>query len=103
LSQEEIGKGIISDPVECTFPAPKSKKTKKKSNIKADVGEDDDEDASDGESKAKKAKAKPRKKARKVLDEEKDLASGSEEDDVVDEVMTLTELKVVRTQKGSGR
>jgi hypothetical protein len=76
----------MSEPVECTFPAPKSKKTKKKSNVKVDVDAEDDEDASDGESKPKKAKAKPRKNARKNLDEEKDLASGSEMEDVGDEV-----------------
>lgn len=81
LSSDDIEKGTLADPVECTFPAPKAKKTKKKATIddEEDEGEDEDEDGKP--STTKKAKPKPRKKTKKPLDEEKDIVPASESDD----------------------
>lgn len=87
LSQDDIEKGSVAEPVECTFPAPKVKKGKKKAEVDED---DDDIDDDGGTSKkkattTKKAKAAPKKKAKKSIDEEKDIPSdsGSEDEDLL--------------------
>jgi hypothetical protein len=87
MSQADIEMGSVAEPVECTFPAPKSKKGKKKAEI--DEENDDDDDNSDKPKKkattSKKAKAAPKKKIKKLIDEEKDIPSdsGSEDEDLL--------------------
>jgi len=86
MSQADIEMGSVSEPVECTFPAPKVKKGKKKAEID---DEDEDDDDNSGKPKkattSKKAKAAPKKRVKKPLDEEKDIPSdsGSENEDLL--------------------
>jgi hypothetical protein len=85
LSQDDIEKGTLSEPIECTFPAPKAKKSKRKGDPEPTGGE---EDGKGKASMSKKGRAKPVKKVKKPVDEEKDIApaSGSdEEDDFIDD------------------
>lgn len=84
LSQDDIETGTFSDPVECTFPAPKVKKGKKKPEAKDEEEEEDNEAASGKPKKkgtlSKKANAAPKRKAKKPIDEEKDIPSDSEDE-----------------------
>jgi hypothetical protein len=78
LSQDDIEKGSTSEPVECTFPAPKAKKGKKKAETEQE--DDDHDDGTKAKKKtttAKKSKATSRKKSKKSIDEEKDIPSDS--------------------------
>jgi hypothetical protein len=79
MSEAEIEMGSFAEPVECTFPAPKAKKGKKKAEI--DEENDDGDDNSGNPKKtttSKKAKAASTKKAKKPIDEEKDIPSDSD-------------------------
>jgi len=86
LSQDDIEKGTLAEPIECTFPAPKPKKGKKKAEV-----DEEDEDGRSGKAKkktpiSKKAKAPSGKKSKKPLDDEKDIPSnsGSENEDLLE-------------------
>jgi hypothetical protein len=87
LSQADIEMGTFSEPVECTFLAPKVKKGKKKAEAE-EANEDDDDNSGKPKKKgttSKKAKAAPKKKLKKPMDEEKDIPSdsGSEDEDLL--------------------
>lgn len=85
FSQKDIEEGSLAPVIEYTFPAPKARKGKKKAAKDEDDGEDDSE-GQDGEGESKPAKKKRAakdkgKQANKKMDEEKDTALGSDEDE----------------------
>jgi hypothetical protein len=88
LSRAEIENGVFSDTIEYTFPAPKVRKDIKKKTSSAKQ----DESGSEGDEApaVKKGKAKPKAKAKakatKPVDEEKDIASASDEDSEEDDM-----------------
>lgn len=76
---------MFSDTIECTFPAPKSRKSAKTKKKTSSAEQDDSDSGAEGSAPVKKGKAKPRKKVKTTVDEEKDIASASEDDfDVAD-------------------
>jgi hypothetical protein len=80
MSQADIEMGSVAEPVECTFPAPKVKKGKKKAEVD-DENDDDDDNSGKPKKKAttsRKPKAAPKKKAKRPIDEEKDIPSDSD-------------------------
>jgi hypothetical protein len=79
LSQAEVENGVFADRVECTFPAPKQRKSAKKKTSSADQDPSGSE-GEDAKPTTKKSKAKSKPKPKKLIDEEKDLASASDDD-----------------------
>lgn len=76
FSQADIENGSSAPVIEYTFPAPKARKGKKKAV-------DDEEDSEDeiGEEKPAKKKRAPKGKTKQVMDREKDIALGSDEEE----------------------
>lgn len=80
FSREQVEDGSTAPTIECTFPAPKTRKSKKKTTAE-EAGEDDDnQDATPKPTKKKPAK-RTAKGSKPIIDEEKDLALGSDEDE----------------------
>jgi hypothetical protein len=79
LSQAEVENKVFADKVECTFPAPKQRKSTKKKTSSADQDPSGSE-GEDAKPATKKSKAKSQPKPKKLIDEEKDLASASDDD-----------------------
>lgn len=81
LSQEQLEDGSIAPTIECTFPAPKGRKTKKKGVVIVNESVEGEIESSTAKPSKKATKNKATtSKAKPIVDEEKDLASGSEEE-----------------------
>lgn len=76
-SQSEIEDGSTAPVIECSFPAPKARKTKRKAT------QNDDDDDPDAEPSAPTQRPRARAKrqaAKRVFDDEKDFARGSDDE-----------------------